>query len=253
MFNKERKDMLDRIKSVQFVMIVAFVSSLLLAFIAMSLKPRMTYNVILDKKKSILRSIDINITGLTPNQLDEKYNLHIEEIVIDQSGSIVSNVLLSDIAWVEDKGSGQTNYVLKTPEKEFVNEFYPLYKTSNPDGYIIPVSGKGLWSTLKGYFAIAEDKNSTMGIVFYEHGETPGLGAEVDKPWFQNQFKFERGKKIFNSDNDLVSINVNKKKNTKGKPHEVDGITGATVTADGVTKFLKRDLNRYKNFLIGQK
>ena len=98
--------MLDRIKSVQFVMIVAFVSSLLLAFIAMSLKPRMTYNVILDKKKSILRSIDINITGLTPNQLDEKYNLHIEEIVIDQSGSIVSDVLLSDIAWVEDKGSG---------------------------------------------------------------------------------------------------------------------------------------------------
>ena len=90
MLNKEGKDMLDRIKSVQFVMIVAFVSSLLLAFIAMSLKPRMTYNVILDKKKSILRSIDINITGLTPNQLDEKYNLHIEEIVINQSGSIVS-------------------------------------------------------------------------------------------------------------------------------------------------------------------
>ena len=92
-----------------------------------------------------------------------------------------------------------------------------------------------------------------MGIVFYEHGETPGLGAEVDKAWFQNQFKIDRGKKIFNSNNDLVSIVLNKKKNTYDKPHEVDGITGATVTANGVTKFLKRDLNRYKNFLIGQR
>ena len=245
--------MLDRIKSVQFVMVVAFMSSLLLAFIAMSLKPKMDYNVVLDKKKSILRSIDINVVGLTPNELDEKYNLHIEEIVVNSSGSIVDDIMLSDIIWVEDKGTGTTNYIYKTTNEELVNEYYPIYKTSNPNGYIIPISGKGLWSTLKGYFAVAEDKNSTMGIVFYEHGETPGLGAEVDKPWFQNQFKIDRGKKIFNEKKDLVSINVNKKKNTDGKPHEVDGITGATVTADGVTKFLKRDLNRYKNFLIGQR
>ena len=181
--------MLDRIKSVQFVMIVAFISSLLLAFIAMSLKPRMDYNVILDKKKSILKSIDIDVVGLTPAQLDEKYNLHIEEIVINQAGEVISNILLSDIEWVEDKGTGTTNYILKTSDNKIVNEYYPLYKTSNPNGYIIPISGKGLWSTLKGYFAISQDKNSTMGIVFYEHGETPGLGAEVDKPWFQNQFK----------------------------------------------------------------
>ena len=245
--------MLDRIKSVQFVMVVAFISSLLLAFIAMSLKPKMDYNVVLDKKKSILRSIDIDVVGLSPNELDEKYKLHIEEIVINSSGSIVNDIILSDIIWIEDKGTGTTNYIYKTSDEELINEYYPIYKTSNPNGYIIPISGKGLWSTLKGYFAIAEDKNSTMGIVFYEHGETPGLGAEVDKPWFQNQFKIDRGKKIFNSNNDLVSINVNKKKNTDGKPHQVDGITGATVTADGVTKFLKRDLDRYKNFLIGQR
>jgi len=219
----------------------------------MSLKPKMDYNVVLDKKKSILRSIDIDVVGLTPNELDEKYKLHIEEMVINSSGSVVDDVILSDIIWIEDKGTGTTNYIYKTSDEQLINEYYPIYKTSNPNGYIIPISGKGLWSTLKGYFAIAEDKNSTMGIVFYEHGETPGLGAEVDKPWFQNQFKIDRGKKIFNAKKDLVSINVNKKKNTDGKPHEVDGITGATVTADGVTKFLKRDLNRYKNFLIGQR
>jgi Na+-transporting NADH:ubiquinone oxidoreductase subunit C len=253
MLNQEKKDMLDRIKSVQFVMIVAFLSSLILAFLAMSLKPRIDYNVELDKKKSILKSIDIDVAGLSPDQLDIKYNLHIKEIVINEAGYISNDILLSDILWVEDKGSGLTNYIYETLDKQHINKYFPLYKTTNPNGYIIPISGKGLWSTLKGYFAISDDKNSSLGIVFYEHGETPGLGAEVDKPWFQNQFKIEQGKKIFNSKNELVSIKINKKKNTMGKSHEVDGITGATVTSDGLTKFLKRDLNRYKNFLIGQK
>ena len=157
---------------------------------------------------------------------------------------------LSDIVWVENKGNGSTNYILELDDDTYINDFLPIYKTNNPNGYIIPISGKGLWSTMKGYFAIGEDKNSTLGIVFYEHGETPGLGAEVDKPWFQNQFKIDKGKKIFDENQNLVSITVNKKKNTDGKKHEVDGITGATVTSDGVTKFLKRDLDRYKKFLI---
>lgn len=242
--------MLDKIKSVQFVMIVSFFSSLVLAFVAMSLKPSIDKNINLDKKQSILRSIDIDVSGLSSIEVDESYDSHIEEIVIDKKGVVINDVDLSDIVWVENKGNGSTNYILELDDDTYINDFLPIYKTNNPDGYIIPISGKGLWSTMKGYFAIGEDKNSTLGIVFYEHGETPGLGAEVDKPWFQNQFKIDKGKKIFDENKNLVSITVNKKKNTDGKKHEVDGITGATVTSDGVTKFLKRDLDRYKNFLI---
>ena len=243
--------MLDRIKSIQFVMIVSFISSLVLAFMAMSLKPSIDNNVMLDKKKSLLKSIGIDATGLDEEGLDVKYRYHIQELVINKNGNIVDDIKLSDLLWIEDKGSGATNY--KTSSSGNINEYLPIYKTNNPNGYIIPVSGKGLWSTLKGYFALSDDKNTTMGIVFYEHGETPGLGAEVDKPWFQNQFKIDQGKKIFNEEGSLVSIYVNKKKFTKDKPHEVDGITGATVTADGVTKFLKRDLMRYETFLVGQR
>ena len=242
--------MLEKIKSIQFVMIVSFVSSLLLAFVAMSLKPSIDKNIILDKKQSILKSIDIDVSNLSSIQLDDMYNSHIQEMVIDKDGNLINNVKLSDIVWIENKSNGSTNYIFKSDGNTYTNDFLPIYKTSNPNGYIIPISGKGLWSTMKGYFAIAEDKNSTLGIVFYEHGETPGLGAEVDKPWFQKQFKIDMGKKIFNSENELVSIYINKKKQTNKKPHEVDGITGATVTSDGVTKFLKRDLERYKNFLI---
>ncbi|MDC0145101.1 NADH:ubiquinone reductase (Na(+)-transporting) subunit C [bacterium] len=242
--------MLEKIKSIQFVMIVSFVSSLLLAFVAMSLKPSIDKNIILDKKQSILKSIDIDVSKLSNIQLDDMYNSHIQEMVIDKDGNLINNVKLSDIVWIENKSNGSTNYIFKSDGNTYTNDFLPIYKTSNPNGYIIPISGKGLWSTMKGYFAIGEDKNSTLGIVFYEHGETPGLGAEVDKPWFQKQFKIDMGKKIFNSENELVSIYINKKKQTNKKPHEVDGITGATVTSDGVTKFLKRDLERYKNFLI---
>lgn len=245
--------MLDKIKSVQFVMIVSFFSSLILAFVAMSLKPSIDENIVLDKKKSILKSIDIDASNLSNNELDDKYNLHIKELVINNGGEIINDIDLSDIKWVENKGNGSTNYMYESNGNKYINEFFPIYKTNNPNGYIIPISGKGLWSTMKGYFAISEDKNSTLGIVFYEHGETPGLGAEVDKLWFQEQFKINMGKKIFNSENELVSIYVNKKKGTKKRPHEVDGITGATVTSDGVTKFLKRDLERYKNFLVGQR
>ncbi len=243
--------MLDRLKSIQFVMIVSFISSLVLAFMAMSLKPSIDNNVMLDKKKSLLKSIGIDATGLDEQGLDVKYRYHIQELVINKNGNIVDDIKLSDLLWIEDKGSGATNY--KNSNSGSINEYLPIYKTNNPNGYIIPVSGKGLWSTLKGYFALSDDKNTTMGIVFYEHGETPGLGAEVDKPWFQNQFKIDQGKKIFDEEGSLVSIYVNKKKFTEDKPHEVDGITGATVTADGVTKFLKRDLMRYETFLVGQR
>ena len=102
---------------------------------------------------------------------------------------------------------------------------------------------------MMGYFAISNDKNSSLGIVFYSHAETPGLGGEVDKEWFQEQFEEDKNKKIFDEFGNLKSIKINKNKNTQGKKHEVDGITGATVTSDGLTKFLKRDLERYLNFL----
>ena len=240
--------MLDKIKSVQFVMIVSFLSSLILAFVAMSLKPAINKNINLDKKQSILKSIDIDVSGLSSIEVDERYDSHIEEIVINKKGIVINDVNLSDIVWVENKGNGSTNYILESNNDTYINEFLPIYKTNNPNGYIIPISGKGLWSTMKGYFAIGEDKNSTLGIVFYEHGETPGLGAEVDKPWFQNQFKIDKGKKIFDENQNLVSITVNKKKNTDDKKHEVDGITGATVTSDGVTKFLKSTLSNYKSY-----
>ena len=236
--------MLDRLNAIKFVMLVSFVSSLVLALLYSTLIDKVEENIRLDKKQSILRAIGINSSKLSSEEVNLKYEDHINEFVINLDGKIV-DIPLSEIIWKENKSTGMTDYLYSKD----VAQYLPLYESKNPNGYIIPISGKGLWSTLKGYFAISEDKNTSLGIVFYSHKETPGLGGEVDKVWFQDQFKIDQGKKIFNEDGSLVSIIVNNRKNTSGKPHEVDGITGATVTSDGLTKFLMRDLKRYLNFL----
>ena len=96
------------------------------------------------------------------------------------------------------------------------------------------------------------DLNTVRGLTFYKHGETPGLGGEIEKPWFQHNFV---GKKIFGPDNKLVSIKVIKGKvegritDPEEKLHAVDGISGATITSNGVTNLLAKWLKVYEPFI----
>ena len=100
-----------------------------------------------------------------------------------------------------------------------------------------------------GYIALKDDLNSVLGITFYKHGETPGLGAEVEKKWFQDNFI---DKRIFDENGDFVSIAVAKGK-ALDQYHSVDGISGATMTSNGVTKLLATDLGRYMNYINSKK
>ncbi|MDX1315152.1 MAG: FMN-binding protein, partial [Eudoraea sp.] len=103
-----------------------------------------------------------------------------------------------------------------------------------------PVSGKGLWSTLYGYFALEPDAKTVRGITFYQHGETPGLGAEIEKDWFQSKFA---GKKLFES-GQPTEFRVTKPGSASGD-YAVDGISGATLTAKGVESLLRHDAALY--------
>ena len=99
-----------------------------------------------------------------------------------------------------------------------------------------------------GYFAIEPDAVTVKGITFYRHKETPGLGGEVDKEWFKNNFI---GKRLVDNDGKLVSIEVIKGFVSDKDPEayrKVDGISGATITCKGVTTFLKKDLNKYEPY-----
>ena len=120
-----------------------------------------------------------------------------------------------------------------------------VYKLNGPDGQldqiILPIYGKGLWSTLYGFIAIDADRVTIRGITFYEHGETPGLGGEVENENWKAQWV---GKKVTGEvDGKPIQISVKKGLVVPGDPqadYQVDGLSGATITSNGVT-----DLVRY--------
>ena len=241
--------------------LITLISSILLSYTYSALKERSDHNVRFDKQRNIIKSTGIDIQSMSEEDIISNYTQNITEIILDENCNRVENVAWSSLMLFEDKKSGISFFINKKDkikfnaieDKEFdksVTKYLPLFYHSLKNVYIFPISGKGLWSTLFGFLALDSDKNTVKGITFYKHKETPGLGGEVDKEWFQRNFV---GKKIFNSDNNLVSVNVLKGVASmlpeNKKIHAVDGISGATVTSKGLSDFLLRDLKRYESFL----
>ena len=186
-----------------FIIILTIVSSFLLSFASSQLADRRIYNEEVDKKKNILKSIGLDINSMTSVEILDKYKNGIEEIIIDINGSKIDSIKFNDLEIDINKANGNTNYLYNK------NKYLPIFKSSKPEAYIIPITGKGLWSTLYGYFAIDNDLNTVKGITFYKHGETPGLGAEIEKEWFQKNFIGKKSKIIQMSWFPLKFLKVN--------------------------------------------
>jgi Na+-transporting NADH:ubiquinone oxidoreductase subunit C len=106
------------------------------------------------------------------------------------------------------------------------------------DQIILPVHGKGLWSTMYGFLALDKDGETVRGITFYQHGETPGLGGEIDNPRWKSQWP---GKKVYSEDG-KVSLGLIKGLVDTSRPdskYQIDGLSGATLTSNGVTGMVK--------------
>ena len=160
-----------------------------------------------------------------------------ETAVVNAEGEIMSDMTVSQIDLAQER---------KKPEEQ---RMYPVYKL-NLDGsayYIFSVRGNGLWDAIWGNVALEEDMNTIAGVSFDHAGETPGLGAEIkDNNAWKAQFV---GKKIYEGDK-YVSVYVRKGGALASrKEHEVDGLSGATVTADGVTKMLYEGLKAYEPYM----
>jgi Na+-transporting NADH:ubiquinone oxidoreductase subunit C len=221
-----------------FAAIVTIVCSVLLSAAVTLLKERQQQNMAIDMQLNILNCVGIRAPQgkvFSRGEILHLYNENIRSLVIDLQGNKKSEMKVEDLNPKRDK------------------ELLPVYyvqKDSVIEAYIIPISGKGLWSTIYGYLALEADAITVRGITFYKHGETPGLGGEIEKDWFKNNFI---GKKIISPDGKLVSISVVKGKVKDKIPekehyHYVDGISGATLTGDGLTNFLKENLLTYEPF-----
>jgi len=233
-----------------FVFVVTLVLGTMLSFTKDSVKSLQDQNLKADVQKTILRSLNFEENLLESNEsIEQTFKNYIDAKCVNVEGEIVEcNIEEVDI------------------EKN--EETLPIYIRMNNEkieGIALPIAGKGLWSTIFGYIALNPDTDSVLGIQFYKHGETPGLGGEVEKKWFTDNFvnhpiKESNGeityvpKKIRNENGKIISISVIKggvdySKSNKSAIHQVDGISGATVTADGVSDFLLEDLLRYEKTL----
>ena len=218
--------------SVIIVVIVAF----LLAFVSQALKPMQDANVALDKKKQILNSL--NIRDLNDAQADAKYKeVVVADRVIDEKGK----VLLPGTIGGENAG-------FKLESKDYKEGKLALYicRVNGETKYVIPVYGMGLWGPISGYIALNADKSTIYGVYFNHESETAGLGAEIkdNKAW---QEKFQ-GKKLFkNGDDKAIALSVEKK--VEDPTTQVDAVTGATLTSNGVRDMLHEALGKYLVFI----
>lgn len=222
-----------------FALIVCAVLSLALSAVSEGLRPRKELNEALDVKKNILKSVKL-VEPLSDKASGEEmlntFNSKIEQVVIDDQGNILDGVSPED---VDDGDKGR----------------HPLYiykEDGRVKAYSFPIVGKGLWSTLYGYLSLEPDAKTVRGITFYKHGETPGLGAEIETDWFQENFE---GKKVWDKkEQQLHPIAVVKGKvndviqNEYQQQFYVDGISGATMTTKGVTEMLEKWLRVYEPF-----
>ena len=217
-----------------FAALMVFVVASSLAFTATSLKDKQNENVRKEKMQNILSTIGI--------QTDR-----------DKAEGLYNQYITQELALIADGSNDESVSAFKVKmatetKKPVEQQRFPLYiaELEETTYYIVPLRGAGLWDAIWGYVALEEDMSTIKGAVFDHKGETAGLGAEITQDWFQDRFK---GEKIFNQEGVLVGINVSKTNNDPNgldkNDHEVDAISGATITGDGVTDMFTERLAHY--------
>ncbi len=246
-----------------FIGMVAFVAALILSTFSESTKVRVKTNKDLDRKKNVLLArylADQENSDLeklsNENELQRIYEDQIEELIFNKNGILVdslpNNLKFSDLAWKEDSnaGSGKEGRMLYSFKNDD-SEYLPLFLVKDTGGYIVPISGKGLWSTIKGFIYIVPNTEnlsdewdySVQGISFYEHGETPGLGGEIDKYEVQARY-LDKQVSFKNSKTPEMTKTISDEK------YDIEYISGATITSDGLDTFIAYHLlDRYKEIL----
>lgn len=220
------------IYSAVIVVIVAF----LLAFVFQGLKPQQDANVALDKKKQILNAL--NIRDLSNEVADKTYKEVVEaDEIIDAQGRVLN---------AGKSGGEQAGFKLESKDYKAGRLALYVCKVNGQRKYVIPVYGMGLWGPISGYIALNEDKATVYGVYFNHESETAGLGAEIkDNAAWQAKFQ---GKKLFAGGNDkAIALGVEKKVDDPAT--QVDAVTGATLTSNGVRDMLHEGLSKYLVFL----
>ena len=222
--------------TVIYIIIIVVLVGTALAATSMALKDRQNENIAADKMKQILASV--HIVPEPGQKVSEVFNKYITAQTVvnsqgEETGTDAFSVNVQEQSKIADGAKRQLPVYICT---------LPVAGTK----YIIPVYGAGLWGPIWGYVAVDADGSTIYGAYFAHQGETPGLGAEIEKPFFQNQFE---NKHLF-KDGKFLPVAVVKKgqKPLDGEDY-VDGISGGTITSRGVSTMLHDCLLPYQAYL----
>lgn len=226
--------------TVMFAAAVCFVCAIFVSGSAVLLADRQETNKVLDRQQKVLDVAGLLDSGpTTPDQIVELYKSNIRPVVIDlASGEPLPDVDPANFDQAAEMADPATSKeappndakVRRIPNRAVV---FQVVENDDVMSYIIPVEGKGLWSTLYGYLALDSDGQTIKGITFYQHGETPGLGGEIDNPRWKALWD---GRKAYGPDGEpKVAVIKGQAGTPEESPFAVDGLSGATLTSRGVT------------------
>lgn len=246
------RDSTKKILGVAFLL--CLICSVLVSVAAVGLRDRQERNKIEEKRKNILEAAGLYEEG---QPIDEQFRAIETRIVDLQTGTFNATI---DPVGFDSRAAARdpvTRHVIP-PELDLGSirarsrymDVYLVLDNGNLQQLLLPVHGVGLWSTMYGFISLAEDLTTVKGFTFYEHGETPGLGGEIDNPNWKRQWQ---GKKIYD-DNGNIRFEVvkgNVDRAAAAAIHQVDGLAGATLTARGVDHMVKYWLGEdgYKPFI----
>lgn len=221
----------SNVYTIVYASVMVIIAAFLLAFVASVLKSPQEANIANDKRGQILSSLNIrNVNDVT----DEYNKVILHDLILDANGQVIK----------EDGGFQveSKDITAKNP----ADKKLPLYvaKVNNDTIYVIPLYGRGLWGGISGYLALKKDFDTVFGSYFTHESETAGLGARIVEEEFQEKFI---GKKAF-SDSTFQKVALALSKKIENPEHEVDAITGATLTSNGVSEMFQTSLLPYQKF-----
>lgn len=220
--------------------VLCIVCALVVASAAVMLKPAQVANKALDRKKNILAAAGLLVPG---EDVEAQFKQVTTKIIDLRTGKFTDEIALEGFEQSKIAKDSATSIALGDDDladirrRENFSMVYLIGDAGNYNKVILPVRGYGLWSTLYGYLALEKDYNTVAGLGFYEHGETPGLGGEVDNPKWKGLWP---GKEIYDDGDvaiELVKGNVDS--STPGAVNKVDALSGATLTSRGVSNLLQ--------------
>lgn len=241
-------------RTVIFASIICFVCSVFVATSAVGLKDKQKANEILDRQKKVL-----DVAGLlsakvakSPKRIQSRYKSLIKPELVDLAedgckgrdpNAFDQQKFAKDPATSEAAPQGNKAKVQRIPNCALIFKVRKARGSDEVAAYILPVEGKGLWSTLYGYIALEPNATDIKGLTFYKHAETPGLGGEVDNPSWKAQWKGKKAYaftaptsgKLKGKTGALLYV----EKGASKDDYSVDGLSGATLTSNGVTNLLR--------------